>query len=221
MLLNPLSSETLVTLNIGFIESLYLIFSLVTGSTLDTAYQFVVCKYALAVGNVLSQPEYSEFTLMFASILFKTLTIIRLADFMSWNIVCLGLKLIPYFSTSLNLGSGTGDASAFSPHKLSISLSLRCSGTVLLLSPSRINFQAVCEIPSGFKFLLKLICKCDSSSLISDMLCSNKLFSLAKLIISKPYPTGSAIYLAIVLMSSFLPCEDFTLLSSTVLFITQ
>ena len=141
--LKPLSSATLVTLNIGFNESVYLIDSFVIGSILSTAYQLLVCKYALAVGNILSHPAYSELTLVLANILFSTLTIIRLADCMSLNIVCLGLKLIPYFSTSLNVGSGTGEASAFSPHKLSISLSLKCSGTMLLESPSLINFHAV------------------------------------------------------------------------------
>ena len=182
----PLNADTLVTLNIGFNVSVYRIASFVTGSVLLTSNQSVVVKYALAVGKVLSQPGLNELTLRFASILFNTLTITRLAPLTSLNIVCLGLKAIPYFSTSLSLGSGTGDASAFSLHRLSISLSVRCSGTVLSLSPSLINFHAVCEIPSGFKFLLKLICKCDSSSRISEMLCNNILVSLTKLIISNP-----------------------------------
>ena len=62
---------------------------------------------------------------------------------MSLNMLCLGLNLTPYASTSLSSTSGTVCPIAFSPHKLSMSLLLKSSGIILLLSFSLNSFHAV------------------------------------------------------------------------------
>ena len=62
---------------------------------------------------------------------------------MSLNILCLGLNLMPYASTLLKSGSGTDWPVASAPHKLSISLLLKSSGIILLLSFCLSSFHAV------------------------------------------------------------------------------
>ena len=136
--------------------------------------------------------------------------------------LCLGLNLIPYASTSLKSGSGTVWPNASLPAKLSISLLLKSSGISLLLSCSLISFHAVCFCPTGFKFLLKLICKFCSSSLSNGAILLNTIaLSLTKLINGSPAPIGSARYFANVNVSYSLPRSSIDMLSSSALFCTQ
>ena len=196
-LVTAVNSETLPTFKIGLYVESYLIFLLLDASVLIVSNQFTVSIYVLLVGKSISQFTKLLVNFTSASNSFNVYANSLLASLTSLNIVCLGLKATPYFSTSLSKGSGTDLPDASTPHKLSINLLPKSSGIILLLSPSRNSFQALCFCPIGFKFLLKLICKFCSSSLIIELaLLNTKEESLMKLINGNPCPTGSARSLA-------------------------